>query len=106
MLVLRIAIVFSSEIRELMLNMVYGIKIENVSNRIFLAVCIKEQQEIFLIKCCYFSNDISTFLQKTILRKSSHGDWFMLSSIMDNMNAVVRSAFIKRLESDKKFLDY
>ena len=33
MLVLRIAIVFSSEIRELMLNMVYGIKITNVSYR-------------------------------------------------------------------------
>jgi hypothetical protein len=69
MLVLRIAIVFSSEIRELMLNLVYGIKIKN----------------------------------KTILKKCSHGDWFMLSSIMDNMNAVVRSALIKRLESDKKF---
>jgi len=74
MLVLRIAIVFSSEIRELMLNMVYGIKITNKT--------------------------------KTLSRKSSHGDFFMLSSIMDNMNAVVRSAFIKRLESDKKFLDY
>jgi hypothetical protein len=73
MLVLRIAIVFSSEIRELMLNMVYGIKITN----------------------------------KTILKKCSHGDWFMLSSIMDNMNAVVRSALIKRLENDKKFdFDY
>ena len=31
MIVLRIAIVFSSEIRELMLNMVYQIRIENVS---------------------------------------------------------------------------
>ena len=31
MLVLRIAIVFSSEIRELMLNLVYQIKIEKVS---------------------------------------------------------------------------
>ena len=31
MLVLRIAIVFSSEIRELMLSMVYGVKITNVS---------------------------------------------------------------------------
>ena len=31
----------------------------------------------------------------------------MLSSIMDNMNAVVRSALIKRLENDKKFdFDY
>jgi len=71
MLVLRIAIVFSSEIRELMLNMVYGIKITNKT--------------------------------KTLSRKSSHGDFFMLSSIMDNMNAVVRSAFIKRLESDRNF---
>jgi len=69
MLVLRIAIVFSSEIRELMLSMVYGVKITN----------------------------------KTILRKSSHGDWFMLSSIMDNMNAVVRTALIRRLEKDQKF---
>jgi len=73
MLVLRIAIVFSSEIRELMLNLVYQIKIE----------------------------------KKTILRKCSHGDWFMLTSIMDNMNAVVRTALIKRLENDKKFdFDY
>jgi len=72
MIVLRIAIVFSSEIRELMLNMVYQIRIEN----------------------------------KTILRKCSHGDWFMLSSILDNMNAVVRTVLIKRLENDKKFDGY
>ena len=30
----------------------------------------------------------------------------MLSSIMDNMNAVVRAALIERLENDKKFGDY
>ena len=37
MVVLRIAIVFSSEIRELMLNMVYQIRIKNVSER-FLTI--------------------------------------------------------------------
>lgn len=69
MLVLRVAIVFSSEIRELMLNLVYGIKITN----------------------------------KAMLKKCSHGDWFMLSSIMDNMNVIVRTALIRQLEGSEKF---
>lgn len=70
MLVIRLAITFSAEIRELMLNLVYSVKITN----------------------------------KTILKRCSHGDWFMLSMIMDNMNVVVRSSFIKNLEEKKKFL--
>ena len=64
MLVLRIAIVFSSEIRELMSNMVYGITITKnyVSNRIFLAVCIKNLS--FVIKICYLQIIFLLFYRK------------------------------------------
>ena len=48
MVVLRIAIVFSSEIRELMLNMVYQIRIKNVSERFFTIEWLKFVQIYYM----------------------------------------------------------
>ena len=49
--------------------------------------------------------DVYQIFQKTILKRCSHGDWFMLSMIMDNMNVVVRGSFIQNLEIRKKEFD-
>ena len=44
------------------------------------------------------------FLQRMILKDCSHGDWLMLTFILDNMNVVLRSQFLVLLEKKLKII--
>jgi hypothetical protein len=41
--------------------------------------------------------------QWTIAKRSSHGDWLLLTFLLDNMNVMVRTEFIKELGQLKHY---
>ena len=56
-------------------------------------------------ECCldYVKSSLLPSLQWTIAKRSSHGDWLLLTFLLDNMNVLVRSEFIKELGQLKHY---
>jgi hypothetical protein len=45
-------------------------------------------------------------MQQSLIQKSGHGDWFLLTSILDNMNGLVNTYFVIELGKLKEYNVY
>ncbi len=87
---LRLILIISREFREIVFNVIYGTKNLKV-NRKYVD-----------------SNDETSFhefFQRTIVKRSSHGDWLLLDRLLDNMNVVVSAQFLKELGEAQEYDD-
>ena len=53
----------------------------------------------FILRYMYRMKEIKW----TIAKRSSHGDWLLLTFLLDNMNVLVRSEFIRELGQLKHY---